>query len=209
MSRFHPLEGALGFLLIAGITLHLFAGADYGKRNYEYLPNMAETPGYEAQDPNPNFEDGMTLRMPVPGTVARNRQPLMHEGRLLDVTTPDWNKLSREQQAAWDAFAPHDQWEALDEDGRARMLDKGRARYQSVCATCHGSDGKGATPVTKRGVPPPPTLIDPKMRAQSDGRVYRTITVGQGNMAGHANQVPRGERWLLIRYLRTLQETKQ
>ena len=207
--KLHPVEGLLGLLLVIGIALHAFAGSDYGKRNYEYFPNMAETPGFEAQDPNPNFADGMTLRAPVEGTVARGAKPLMQNGVLLDVTTKDWKKLSPEQQAAWDGFQSHYNWAQLEPEAAKRALRRGEALWSAVCATCHGQDGRGGGEVTKRGVPPPPTLIDDKMRAQSDGRVFRTITVGQGNMAAHANQVPREERWLLIRYLRTLQETKQ
>lgn len=209
MSRFHPLEAVLGFMLVVGVVLHLTLGADYNQRNYEFMPNMVENPGYEAQDPNPNFPDGLTLRAPVPGTVARNGQPLMHAGALLEVTTTDWAKLVPEQQAAWDAYGPHYVWDALKPEEREQGLARGLKVFNAICATCHGQDGQGGTIVTKRGVPPPPSLLDPKIRELSDGRVFRTITVGQGNMAAHANQVPREERWLLIRYLRKLQETKQ
>ena len=209
MNRVHPIEVLLGLLILIGIGLHFAIGADYSKRNFEFMPNMAENPGYEAQDPNPNFADGRTLRPPVPGTVARGHKPLMHDGVLLDIETTTWKKVSPEQQAAWNALAPHYAFDTLSKEDQSRALARGKAIYDSVCATCHGLAGDGQTPVTQRGMPPPPTLISDEMRALSDGRVFRTITVGQGNMASHANQVRRDERWLVIHYLRSLQQAKQ
>ena len=133
----------------------------------------------------------------------------MHKDVLLDVTTTDWKKMLPAQQVAWNAFAPHYAWDDVsDKPANERAMQRGKAIFNSVCATCHGQDGKGGTQVTKRGVPPPPTLLDPKMRALSKGRLFRTITVGQGNMASHANQVLREERWMVIRYMHQLLKSK-
>ncbi len=209
MNRPHPVEFLLGLLILVGIGLHVLVGSDYSKRNYEFMPNMVENPGYEAQDPNPNFTDGRTLRPPVKGTVARGHKPLMHEGVMLDVTTTNWKKLSPEQQSAWDALTPHYAFDSMSAKDQARALKRGKVIFESICAACHGVSGDGQTPVTKRGMPPPPTLMSDDMRARSDGRMFRTITVGEGNMASHANQVRRDERWLVIHYLRSLQQAKQ
>jgi len=59
--------------------------------------------------------------------------------------------------------------------------------------------------VTKRGVPPPPSLLDPQAREYADGHIYRHITHGIGNMPSHESQIEREDRWRVILYLRSLQ----
>ena len=40
----------------------------------------------------------------------------------------------------------------------AEVLDPGKAEYHSSCAPCHGSDGKGAGPISAMLKVPPPNL---------------------------------------------------
>ena len=197
MTSLTPWELTLGFLLAGSLVLHVVIDPDLSQRNVAVLPDMARSPAFHAQEPNPWFADGKTLRTPLPGTVARGRLPLVADGVLLDVETPEWAKLSPEQQAAWDGFAP-----PVEAD--AGPPERGRDIFNRVCATCHGLDGQGRTPSTQRGVPPPPPLTTTTVQGMSDGRLFRVITAGQGNMAPHANHVAREERWQVIRYLRTL-----
>ncbi|MGE0192137.1 MAG: cytochrome c [Planctomycetota bacterium] len=197
MASLTPWEVTLGLLLGGALVLHVVIDPDLSRRNVEVLPDMARSPAFHAQEPNPWFPDGKTLRTPVTGTVARGRLPLMADGVLLDVETPEWAKLSPEQQAAWDGLAS-------PADPGAGPPERGRNIFNRICATCHGLDGQGRTPSTQRGVPPPPPLTTPTVQGMSDGRLFRVITAGQGNMASHANHVTREERWQVIRYLRTL-----
>ena len=41
----------------------------------EYFPDMARTVRYNAFEANPNFPDGMTLRVPPNGTIPRGMLP--------------------------------------------------------------------------------------------------------------------------------------
>jgi mono/diheme cytochrome c family protein len=41
----------------------------------EYFPDMVRTARYNAFEPNPNFADGLTLRVPPPGTIPRGLLP--------------------------------------------------------------------------------------------------------------------------------------
>jgi mono/diheme cytochrome c family protein len=61
----------LGIGLLVSVTLNLAARGGKTRPNFEYLPNMAQTPRYNSFEENPNFADGMTLRAPVPGTIPR------------------------------------------------------------------------------------------------------------------------------------------
>lgn len=202
-----PIEAGLFLLLALGVLLHVAFRPDYGKRNFEYFPNMAETPGYEAQDPNPEFADGLTLQRPAEGTIARGYFPLMDDGGPLETVLP-WEKMSAGARARWVALrAPWD-FDKLEKPAQAALLARGKAVFMNVCATCHGAGGTGSTPVTKRGVPPPTRLQDAKLAAHTDGQLYHVITLGKGNMAAHANHVTRDDRWKLIRYVRTLMAAK-
>ena len=44
---------------------------DKGVPNYEYMPNMYESLSYEAYSENQIFEDELSARLPVEGTIPR------------------------------------------------------------------------------------------------------------------------------------------
>ncbi len=199
------LESLLILGILAGVAGHVLLTNDPEERGWVFAPEMSTSGAYEAQDPNPHMPDGKVLQLPQPGTVARGFLPPMHEGKLLDGTTA-WDKLAADQQAAWNALAaPVPAKE--DAGARARRLQRGSDVYARFCTPCHGAGGKGDGPVTKRGVPPPKSFLGEELRALSDGRMYRSITYGHGNMASYASQVEREDRWKAILYIRSLQGT--
>jgi len=198
------LEYALLAALAVIAILALLAGPDLSRRNAEFMPDMVHSPAYASQSSNPVFADGKTAQRPPDGTVARGFMPLHLGGKLLDTTTK-WEELSKEQVAAWESLrAPWD-FEKLAEPERARIVARGEAVYTSFCIACHGAGGLGDAEVTKRGVPPPPTLLSDDNKALPDGRIYRAITCGKGNMTGYPTQVGREDRWKVLSYVRTLQ----
>jgi len=196
------LQKALAFAIIVVVVLHFVGDLEPGERNFEIMPEMFFSVPYGPFDPNPNFEDGKTARDPVAGTIAFGHPPLASKGLLLDTKT-EWKELGADQQAAWDAFAaPKPDSDAKPGGGG---LARGRAVFATVCTGCHGPGGAGDGKSTKRGVPPPPSLAAEGASKMSDGHLFRIITAGQGNMASHAVQVPRAERWRVVRFIRSLQ----
>jgi len=189
-------QRVLLFAILLAAALHFPSWSDHRKRNWEVMLDMLESIPYGPLDENPNFPDGKTARPPIEGTIARGFAPLVSNGLVLDVEC-DWKDLEAAQAAAWDALAPP---KPADGD-----LARGAAVFAAICATCHGPSGAGDGAVTKRGVPPPPPLFAEGARGMSDGRLYRIITAGQGNMAPHAAQVARADRWRVVRFVRTLQ----
>jgi len=190
-------QKALVLAILVVAALHFVGWSDYRVRNYEIMPDMLVSVPYGSLDANPNFPDGKTAQTPVEGTIARGFPPLQGSGVLLD-TGSEWKTLDGTQQRAWDAYVMPT---AADGD-----LARGREVFQAICATCHGSGGAGDGKVTKRGVPPPPSLAAEGAIAMSDGRLFRIVTAGQGNMAPHAAQVARADRWRVVRYIRSLQK---
>ena len=85
--------------------------------------------------------------------------------------------------------------------------ERGAFVYATFCGTCHGPGGEGDGPVTRKGVPPPPSLLLAHARDLPDGQLFHIITFGQGNMAAYGSQVGRADRWEAVRHIRLLQET--
>jgi mono/diheme cytochrome c family protein len=204
MKGMSPGEGLLVLLLLVGVLLHVGARPDYSRRNVQYMPDMADSPAYVADEANDGFPDGRTIRTPPAGTVPRGFLPLHDEAGLLDGTTA-WDKLTPEGQARWDAYAPAVDPATLPEAERTVSLQRGRTVFQNVCATCHGAGGTGGAEPPKRGVPLAPSLLDPRIREMTDGHLFHVITNGKANMKPHRNHVAREDRWKVIRYLRSLQ----
>ena len=82
---------------------------------------------------------------------------------------------------------------------QAEDLDVGKAEFQSSCASCHGTDGKGNGPVSEQLKVPPPDLT---ILAKNNNGVFPTNAVyesiyGSKTSAGRGNrEMPNfGERF--------------
>src|SRR5664279_6373374 len=60
---------------------------DRNNPGWDYFPDMFYSTAYETNSKNPNFENGMTMRVPVPGTIPRDFTPFEYtndpESRIL------------------------------------------------------------------------------------------------------------------------------
>ena len=156
------------------------------ERTPEFLMDMHRSPAYGAFEPNPIFSDGRTLRAPVEGSVARGYMPF-----------PYGPGESEARRAGLELSNP------LPDS--PEIAERGRFVFAAICAVCHGAGGLGDGPVTRRGVPPPPSLLAEQARSLRDGEIYHIITYGRKNMASHAAIVRRDDRWAVIRHIRKLQ----
>ena len=177
-------------LVLAGlIGLHWVILPDPSRRNYEIMPDMVHSLARDAQTAVTALPDGTPLDLrPPEGAIARGYMPFTY------AATP----VGALQAAAelHSPIAPEDP----DADARGAEV------FNTFCSVCHGAGGHGDGNVTKRGVPPPPSLLVEHATQMSDGQMYHVVTLGQGNMAPHASQVGRDDRWLAIRHIRALQE---
>lgn len=167
---------------VALLSLHWFLRPDPARRNYEFLPDMAESVAYDSYAVNVNFRDGRTLRDPVPGTIIRGQMPLHYTA-----TKADAERAGRELQRP------------------AVKGDRGALVYASHCETCHGPLGKGDGTVAQRGFPAPPSLLAPRAMTMADGQMFHILTYGQGNMPPYASHLDRDDRWHAVAYVRKLQ----
>lgn len=161
---------------------------DYARPNFAIMSGMVESVSYGAYAANPSFADGKTLRTPSAGTIPRDQLPLH-----FSATPEDAVRAGEELRNPLSA-------------ADATVRQHGQFIYSNFCQVCHGAQGKGDGPVSQRGVPPPPSLLNGKSKDMKDGQLFHILTFGQGNMPSYAAQLSREERWQVIAFVRSLQQ---
>jgi mono/diheme cytochrome c family protein len=149
----------------------------------EYMPDMSRQISVRAQEFDPNAPNGIAMRQPVPGTVPRDHLPYPYS--LADTTEAD--KLINPLPAT------------------AEVLAAGKKYFDTYCIVCHGPGGSGDGYIIPKFTAPP-SLYSDKLLKWPDGRIYHTITLGQGLMSSYATQLLPEQRWAAIHYVRQLQK---
>ena len=131
------------------------------------------------------FEDGRSARPVVAGTVARGQlrdDSLMHTGKIdgADATIFPF---------------PVD----------ARVMARGRERFDIFCSPCHGRTGQGDGMVVQRGYRRPPSFHQDRLREAAAGHFFDVMTNGFGAMPDYAAQIRAEDRWAIAAYIRALQ----
>lgn len=83
-------------------------------------------------------------------------------------------------------------------------LQQGEKRYAEYCASCHGADGAGDTPLGHALYPRPGDLRSPSVQAQSDGELFWIVAQGirySGMPAGHGQHTEE-QMWQFVLHLR-------
>src|SRR4029077_8514956 len=73
--------------------------------------------------------------------------------------------------------------------------------YKSKCASCHGADGKGDTPVGKKRNSK--DLASDDVQKQSDAVLTAVIEKGKKPMPGYEGKVPKDQIDGLVKWIRT------
>ena len=87
----------------------------------------------------------------------------------------------------------------------AKLLERGRERFDIYCSPCHGFGGQGDGMVVERGFPRPPSYLEPHLLAAPAKTFYDAITKGYGVMYPYATRVGPRDRWAIVAYIRALQ----
>lgn len=173
--------------LLISVSLSWLLTPNPARPNFEFLPQMAHAPRYNAFGPNPNFTNGATLQRSEPGTIPRELMPLHYAATLQDAT-----------RAGEELRSP------LSADSQ-RARDRGGFVFANFCVVCHGPGGAGNGLVAQRGYPPPPSLLAEHAKKMKDGQLFHVLTYGQNNMPSYASQLSRDDRWSVILYVRAMQ----
>ncbi len=85
------------------------------------------------------------------------------------------------------------------------LMNRGRERFDAICAECHDRTGSGNGMVVQRGFPQPPSFHVDRLRNAPIGHFFDVITNGYGVMYSYATRVEPEDRWAIAAYIRALQ----
>ncbi len=161
--------------LTALLSVLAACGGAGEKPNFEYMPNMTNSPAVKA------YEEA--ARLPVEGTISKSYKSYPYTKEEGDKAGAELlNPLSRTKE----------------------IFAKGQVSYNTYCIVCHGAKGEGDGTIVPK-FPRPPSLLSEKVRTWSDARIYHVLVKGQNLMPSYATQIPEEDRWAIIHYLRALQ----
>lgn len=175
-------------IVLGSVTL-LVSCQDSANPNYQYMPNMYESVGYETYEESNAFRNGIEAQIPVEGTVPRGWQPYEYANSLEEYT-----RAKAELKSPLDSLASEEN------------LKTGKELYEIYCGVCHGNKGNGKGILVERekilGVP----SYDDTGRAITEGSVYHVIYYGLNSMGSYANQLNEKERWQVTEYVMKLKQ---
>lgn len=170
------------------VIVSLASCKDDNQPNYQYMPNMYESVGYETYEQVDWLPNGSEALTPVEHTISRGLVPYGLDN------TPEGKEMSAL------ALSP------LDSLQSEANLAVGKELYDIYCAICHGAkgDGKG-TLVQREKILGVPSYIDPA-RNITGGSTYHVIYYGLNSMGSYANQLNHKERWQVAEYVMKLKQ---
>lgn len=150
------------------------------------VPNMDLQPKYKAQAHSDFFYDGATMRLPVPGTVAR--------GELRD-DSPYFTGRDAEGNLV----------ETMPVSVTEALVARGEQRFTIYCAPCHDARGTGKGILFQRGNVPTGNLHDQRLLDSPDGHFFDVMTNQFGLMPSYRYPIRVEDRWAIVAYVRRLQ----
>jgi mono/diheme cytochrome c family protein len=147
--------------------------------------DMYDQARYTANQPSDFFEDGRSMRPPVPNTVPITEE----EPDSVLYTGLENGELATE----------------LPMELTAELLERGQTRFNAYCAPCHGISGDGNGVIAYRGGFLVTSLHQDRLRTVAPGYIFDVITNGIGRMYSYANRIPPEDRWAVTAYVRALQ----
>jgi mono/diheme cytochrome c family protein len=192
---------------------------------------MAQQPSYRPLRPSAFFENGMSARPLVKGTVARGQlqdDVHLYEGKWPAaiqnglqaagiVGVADGNPLG----ATVLGFGRPLYADAFPVPITRKDLERGQERFNIYCAVCHDRAGTGRGIIVQRGFTRPPSYhtdlsrglqlrgIRQQLPDAPVGYYFEVITRGFGAMPDYAEQIAAQDRWAIIAYIRALQLSQQ
>ncbi|MFM9945424.1 MAG: c-type cytochrome [Bacteroidia bacterium] len=177
-------------LVIAATVYSCKSGGD--NTGIEYAPDMYNSKGYEPYTQLRHMTynaNGMTMRLPVSGTIARGQMDYIYN-------YPDSPEGYEASAANMNPV----------EKNELNLLE-GERLYNIYCWSCHGKEGKNDGPVITEGKFAPPPFANyqtPYIQGLQEGKIYHAITYGKNMMGSHAHMLTPSERWKVIHHVKKL-----
>jgi len=174
--------------LVTGVSVAGLRGSLSRKPPLEVFPDMDRQPKLRPQTTTKfaGFADGLSSRLPVAGTVARESARELGEFQ-----------TGKKADGAW--------VDAMPVAVNRVFVQRGRERFGIYCAPCHGAAGDGNGVTTKFGMAAVAKLHDERLIKMSDGEIFNTISNGKNLMLPYADKLDPQDRWAVVAYVRALQ----
>ncbi len=216
------LRGFLLIFLLVGIVIVAMAGfRGQHTRNtpWEIFPDMVRQPKVRAQSPLGFFADGRGSRVPVANTVPLGYEPPMPQRNAPPEISPSGAAAGDEPAHQDLVFSSGTDYLATGKMGvnwgtglpvpvTSQLMQRGRQRFDINCSVCHGLTAAGNGITKQYGLATVVSLQDQRIRDMADGEIFDTITHGKNTMMAYGPNVPVGDRWAIIAYLRALQRSQ-
>lgn len=174
--------------------------ASCGKRStgMEFARNMYDPIGYNPDQPNRAFQNGLTSQVPPSNTAPVGFVEMDH--------FPNTNEGADQAGANLvNPFLPEEQ-----------VLLEGQKLYTVYCSPCHGEKGDGQGHLVKlEKISGVPSYFGDAASSRGGltkdipaGKVYHTIKFGLNTMGSFASQLTPDERWKVVTYVQQLQKTQ-
>lgn len=191
----------LAALLLSGIIFFCGCGGKNAPGRI-YMPDMAYSRAYESYAQRDSTKFTMDFSKAGGNMIFFNNIPpkgTIKRGDLFPYTLPnDSNgyKMSAGIKNPFDTLSV----------SKAALTEAGRL-YNINCAICHGATGEANGPLSTAGHIG--GVANLKAGAaylkMADGTMFHSITYGKGIMGSYASQLRKEQRWMVIKYIRTLQ----
>ncbi|RLD26329.1 MAG: cytochrome c [Bacteroidetes bacterium] len=193
MMKYSKINIHLGLASLALLALASCGVSDANSPGVEYMPDMYRSPSIE---PYVDYEnpDQMSARLPVEGTIVftDNADEEMYNYPYAYDNSFEGYELSAENVGPI----------PMNEN----TVAEGKKIYKNFCVHCHGKTGQGDGAIpTKADYPPPPAYNGNALKELPEGKMYHTLTFGKGMMGSHASQLSAKDRWIVIQYVKYLQ----
>jgi mono/diheme cytochrome c family protein len=184
--------------VLATVALLGFRGTHFRKPPLYIFPDMERQPKLRPQTANAFFPDGLSSRLPVPGTIPRSRP--IHVGKKLVYAWED-SPVTTGKITGTTNFVETNPLPITDQ-----LLQRGEQVFNINCAACHSRLGDGnGVPKRINAMPVVANLHDKRIVELADGELFNTVSFGKGLMQGYAANIGIQDRWAAIAYLRALQ----
>jgi mono/diheme cytochrome c family protein len=181
----------LSILLLISIVMMSCRGQKSENPPIHPQQNMMNQERFNAQQVNPFFEDGRSMREPVSGTISRGN--LRHDTVLFEGKDQDDNYV-----------------DAIPMEITRDFLYRGKEQYEIFCQACHGGtgDGRGIIMTGGYGYVPAPTFHREASYDMPEGELYSSIANGIRSMPAYNTQIRVEDRWAIVAYVRALQKSQ-
>ena len=185
--------------VLATVGVLGFRGSHFRQPPLYIFPDMERQPKLRPQTANAFFDNGMSSRLPVAGTIARSQPVLV--GQKLVYPWED-SPVTTGRNPGTTNFV-----ELNPLPVTAELLQRGQQVFDINCAVCHSRLGDGnGTPKRIGTMAVVANLHDKRIVELTDGELFNTVSYGKGIlMPGYAGNLPIQDRWAAIAYLRALQ----